>query len=123
MVKYAVPVYTFEYLNFASFGDLQLTIADDLFLETLLLRLRGETIKYSSVRKKIRDATEKKLMSDIEYIEKSGLNIGMSDLLGDKKKELEEIWQEKMEGVATRARIQWLKECEKPSSFLLIGKT
>ena len=56
-------------------------------------------------------------MSDIEYIEKSGLNIVMSDLLEDKKKELEEIRQERMEGVATRARIQWLKEGEKPSSF------
>ena len=66
---------------------------------------------------KNRDATEKKLMSDIEYIEKSGFNIGMSDLLEDEKEELEEIRQEKMEGVATRARIQWLKEAEKPSSF------
>ena len=56
-------------------------------------------------------------MSDIEYIEKSGLNIVMSDLLEDKKKELEEIRQERMEGVATRTRIQWLKEGEKPSSF------
>ena len=43
-------------------------------------------------------------MSDIEYIEKSGLNIGMSDLLEDKKHELEEIRQERMQGVATRAR-------------------
>ena len=33
-------------------------------------------------------------MSDIEYIEKSVLNIGMSDLLEDKKQELEEIQQE-----------------------------
>ena len=61
IVKYTVPVYTYEYLNFASFGDLQLTIADDLFLETLLLRLRGETIKYSSVRKKIEMLQKKNL--------------------------------------------------------------
>ena len=52
IVKYAVPVYTYEYLNSASFGNLQLTIEDDLFLETFLLRLKGETIKYSSVWKK-----------------------------------------------------------------------
>ena len=33
-------------------------------------------------------------MSDIEYIEKSGLNMGMSGLLEDKKQELEDIRQE-----------------------------
>ena len=54
-------------------------------------------------------------MSDIKYIEKSGLNIGISDLLEDKKQELEEIRQERMQGAATGARIQWLKEGEKPS--------
>ena len=115
--KYAVPIYSYEYLNCASLGNLHLTIADDLFLETLLLRLRGETIKYASVRKKNREATEKQLMSDIEYIEKSGRNRNMSDILEDKKRELEEIRQERMQGVATRARIQWLKEGEKPTRF------
>ena len=41
----------------------------------------------------------------------------MSDLLQDKKQELEDIRQEIMQGVATRARIQWLKEGEKPTRF------
>ena len=41
----------------------------------------------------------------------------MSDLLEDKKQEVAEIRQERMQGVATRARIQWLKEGEKPSIF------
>ena len=43
-------------------------------------------------------------MSDIEYLEKSGLNIGMSDLLEDKKQELDKIRQERMQGVATQIR-------------------
>ena len=88
IIKYAVPIYSYQYLNSASFGDLQLTITDDLFLETLLLRLRGETIKYASARKKIKEATEKELMSDIEFIEKSGFNFGSTDILEDKKRNL-----------------------------------
>ena len=42
---------------------------DQLFLETLLLMIRGSTIKYSSQRKKQRQAEEAKLEQDINLIE------------------------------------------------------
>ena len=47
-------------MNCAPFGDIQLTITYDRFLETLLLRLRGETLKYASIRKKTKWKKKKK---------------------------------------------------------------
>ena len=63
------------------------------------------------------ETKEKNLMSDIEFLEKAGLYLSLSDLLEDKKKELEDIRQECIQGIATRAGVQSLKEGEKPSRF------
>ena len=51
--KYAVPIYKPEFLVHCSLQDIQLTVATDLFLETLLLRIRGESIKYGAYKKKL----------------------------------------------------------------------
>ena len=45
---YSVPVYNFENLDVIPDQNIQLTINDSQFLEVLLLKLRGETIKYAS---------------------------------------------------------------------------
>ena len=50
VTKYAVPVYNLDNINEIS-ERIDLTITEDLFLETLVLRMRGETIKYSSYKK------------------------------------------------------------------------
>ena len=47
----------------------EFSINDQLFLETLLLMIRGSTIKYSSQRKKQRQEEEAKLEKDIKLIE------------------------------------------------------
>ena len=46
----------------------QFTINDQLFLETLLFSIRGETIKYSSRKKKESFQEEKKLEVEIKKI-------------------------------------------------------
>ena len=52
-VKYAVPVYSFDFLEKCCPRDLCLSLEPDMFLEVLLLRIRGETIKYATLKKKL----------------------------------------------------------------------
>ena len=49
--KYAIPLYSVEFLN-ENYPDIQFTIDNDVFLEMLLLRIRGETIKFATFEKK-----------------------------------------------------------------------
>ena len=44
--KSAVPLSNSQILNETPVSDLNLTIPDDLFLEMILLRIKGETVKY-----------------------------------------------------------------------------
>ena len=50
-LKYALPIYNPVFLK-GNHAKIEMTIEDDLFLETLILRIRGETIKFSSMQKK-----------------------------------------------------------------------
>ena len=68
-IKHALPVYALEYLDSAPIKDIQLTIDHDLFIEVLLLRIRGESIKYSAYKKKEKSQTERELKADIEKLE------------------------------------------------------
>ena len=49
--------------------EIQFNINDQLYLETLLMMIRGNTIKYSSEKKKIRVKEEKALEEDIKRLE------------------------------------------------------
>ena len=118
--KYAIPVYNINFLNNpANYGNIDLIIDSDIFLEVLFLRLRGESIKFATFQKKLQNLKEKELINDIEYLESNETLIeSNSTLLSDKKAELEDIRKIKLEGERVRARLQWLKEGEKPSKFL-----
>ena len=48
--RYAVPVYNFENLHDIQESDLHLSINDQLFLEVLLMEIRGDSIKYASYK-------------------------------------------------------------------------
>ena len=66
--KYAIPVYNLNTLENIGNELIQLTIPDDLFLEMLLLRIRGESIRYATQAKQT-------LKNEIENIENQNLNI------------------------------------------------
>ena len=51
-LSYAALVYNPISLTQINDEELQMQIADDLFLEVLLLKIRGETIKFASHLKK-----------------------------------------------------------------------
>ena len=84
-IKYVVPVYDLMYLE-KNYNDITFTIGCDVFLEMLLLRIRGETIKFATFAKKQNISKEKELIKDIEYLER---NIEYQphnlNLLSDKK--------------------------------------
>ena len=79
-----------------NYKNLVFTIDDDLFLELLFLRIRGETIKFSSSQKKQDNLKEKNLLQDIEHLEVT--NSKKLQLLSDKKTELEDIRNVRLQG-------------------------
>ena len=117
-IKYTVPVYDLMYLE-KNYNDITFTIGCDVFLEMLLLRIRGETIKFATFAKK-NISKEKELIKDIEYLERNiECQLHNLNLLSDKKADLEKLRESKIKGEQVRSRIQWLSEGEKTLKNLL----
>ena len=114
-IKYALPVYNLKYILVHSFPDIVLTITSESFLEALLLRLRGESIKYASNAKRKQNNLENILKADIMKLESESDK--PSDVLEFKKMELEGIRSERMKGQWVRSCSQWKIEGEKPSKY------
>ena len=51
-LQYALPVYNLENVTKIPNSEIQFSISDQLFLETLLMELRGKSVSYSSHSKK-----------------------------------------------------------------------
>ena len=56
---YALPVYNIDNINKVPNSDIQFTINDSCFLEMVLLRIRGETIKFSTKLRRELDKQKK----------------------------------------------------------------
>ena len=113
---YAIPLYSYNFLYTYS-QSLQLTVSHQLFLDTLLTKIRGETIKFSTSLKKKENLNEQNLINDIKEIENSPSLIQLTDLLQDKKEELEELRIQRIKGQMIRSRIQLLDEGERPTKY------
>ena len=96
-------------------------INSQLFLETLLLMIRGNTIKYSSFKKKQQHQQEIQLEQEIKIIEDevNANFINMSDEILDnletKKTMLYDIQKDKIEGMMLRSRSRYEDLGEKPT--------
>ena len=117
-LKYASPRYQ-NNINIIPDTDLDLTISDQLFLETLLCEIRGLSIEYASRKNKIRNILENKLKEEINNIESRTAIIEEKDAqeIENKKNELEKIRKEKLKGNMIRSRAKWVEEGEKVSKF------
>ena len=99
--------------NNISERNVQFTINDQLILETLLIMIRGETIKYSARKKKESMQEEVKLEEEIKDLEdrlnSNILNMSLNDMnvLDEKRNRMYEIRQKKMEGVLSRSRCRY----------------
>ena len=70
--QYALPVYNLEDLDKIPNEEIQFTINDQLFLDVLLMEIRGKSISFASFKNKEKDTREKyliKTIADLENIE------------------------------------------------------
>ena len=114
--QYMLPVYNTEFIKDNLNNDMvEFTISHQLFLEMLLMEIRGKTISYSAYRKKKEKEKEDSLLKEISSLEKSTeIN---SVLLETKQEELENIRKEKIKGIIIRSRVRWAEEGEKPTKY------
>ena len=114
-LAYALPIYSREYIE-NNDCDIIFTIDDKLFLEVLLLKIRGETIKYCSLKKKTNLKKELELKKEILLLENKNQD-DQVNLLNSKKHELVELRENHLRGHLVRSRSQWLVDGEKPSKY------
>ena len=121
--QYAAPVYSKEFmLDPSNFKEIQFTINTSLFYETLLMLIRGETVKYSKQKARVNRQHEKELNDEITHLRdifvQTGANIDL-DNLSNAQQKLEAIREPKIHGAITRSRIRWHEEGEKCSKYFL----
>ena len=114
--QYALPVYNMEEIDRLPNKEIQFTINDQLFLETLLMELRGESISYASYINKQKNHREKALIKTINDLENSAdeRNIQQIEIL---RTELYEIRNYKMKGHMIRSKAQCIDQGEKPTKY------
>ena len=90
--------------------DIELTISDQLFFETLLMEIRGRSISYASYKKKKTREEEERLNEILTQLEdKSDVTDTEVEEIEKIKQELERYRRHKIDGIAIRSRVQWLK--------------
>ena len=109
--QYAVPIYDSDNILNIPDNEIQFVINDQLFLETLLMEIRGKSISYSSYVKKKKMEKETKLMDEISRLE-SNIDEHHIENLNSKQRELEEVRKEKLKGAFIRSRAKWVEEGE-----------
>ena len=117
--QYALPVYDIENIQNIPDDQIQFTINDQLFLETLLKELRGKLISYSSYKKKEREKRETDLIKNIGALESNLSNTNINDI-DNLKEELTTIRKNKMQGILVRSRAQLIEDDEKPTIFCFV---
>ena len=115
-LQYSLPVYNFENLQNIPDSEIQLTVNDQLFLDTLLMEIRGQTISYSAYRKKQNDKKEMHLAEKILKLEQNLTQDKMGEL-EKLKSEMTELRQIKVKGSVIRSRATNLLEGEKPTKY------
>ena len=103
--QYALPVYNIDEIDNIPNTEIQFNINDQLFLDVLLMELRGQSISYASFKNKQRNNLEKDLINKITYLENilNETNYGEPDIF---KTELQDIRQEKIKGNLIRSRAE-----------------
>ena len=112
--QYAVLTYDRNNLDNIPESEIQFTINDQLFLETLLMEIRAKTISYSIFKTRQNKDNEKDLLNDIRKLEtRYSENV---DLINTKRAELESIREQKLKG-SLRSRVKWIEQGEKPTKY------
>ena len=115
-LQYALPVYNLENVKEIPNSEIQFSISDQLFLETLLMELRGKSISYSSHLKKQRDKTETFIKEQIRQIEENLTDANLLEL-DTLRHQLEKIQTHKLQESLLRSKVQWTINGEKPTKL------
>ena len=123
-IQYAEDIYDINYLRKATPEQLQAvvsTIDPQLFLEVLLLEIRGKTISHCAWKKKCRNGAQSLAIHRLQLAEvdsdKAPENTELRRQLDLARLEVENHNREAAEGAQCRARTQWQVEGEKPSKY------
>ena len=122
---YAALPYNRQNLKNIPLDKIRLSISDQLFLETLLMNVRGNSISFSSKKKRKAAQQEKDLEKKICEIEESihadfaRIDAHKLETLNNYKDELQSIRDVKIKGCMLRAKVSWLDAGERPSKYFL----
>ena len=114
--QYMLPVYNISQAENIPDNEIQFVINDQLFLEVLLMELRGQSISYASYKNKQKNNREKQLIQEIGEME-GCINESNMEKLETLKTELFEIRQEKLKGDIIRSKSEYIDKGEKPTKF------
>ena len=121
--QYAVPIYSEDvYTNPDYYSSVQLTISECLFYETLIMMIRGESIKFAKQQAKRLKAKEEELKRAVDKAQEkfSSTNLESDlDILNIAKSNLEESRRPMIEGLIVRSRVQWHEQGERNSKYFL----
>ena len=121
--QYALPVYSACFLTEVSnYKDISFQIEDDLFYETLLMMIRGESVKFAKQRAKQQRKKENELLSQIEKAQSEHFATKTdqsASRLKQYKEQLEKLREPQIAGLIIRSRTQWHEEGERSSKYFL----
>ena len=121
--EYAIPIYNEEYVsNFENYFWLEFTINDSLFYETLLMLIRGETVKYCKRKARNKRIKEEELQKYVETafnLFNSNKNETNANNLKKAQEELENLRKPYIDGLIVRSRTQWYEKGERSSKYFL----
>ena len=114
--QYALPVYNHDEIDSIPNREIQFMINDQLFLDTLLMEIRGKSISYASFKNKQRNCREKHLIKRIADLEEN-TEINSTEQIENLKAELYDIRYEKLKGQMIRSKAQYIDQGEKPTKY------
>ena len=95
-------------------------ISDQMIFEMLKLEIRGQTIAYSSAKKKLQNIEEKKLDKKIDKLHETfskNPNQENTLKLNEAQNELKILREKKVEGIIMRSKAKWHLEGERNSKY------
>ena len=98
ITEYAVSVNNSKKLPDIPYDEIKFTIDDALFLDTILLKIKGKTIRFCGKEKKKQNDKEQELINEIEKLESDQTLCNLHTLIEDKKAELHKICNIKLKG-------------------------
>jgi exonuclease III len=121
-ILYAASPYNPLMVDSIDCDQLQFTIDDQSFFEQLLLCIRGETIRYSSTKKRKQEKNTKLLEEEINHLETLRNSQDSPELLEKLRiaqNKLQEIRNEYIKGLFVRTKVKWIEHGEKPTKYFL----